>query len=108
MFFFSLLLLLLLLLFFFFASFFFSSCQGGLVPGHVLIVPVSHQQRYSELTKEGITEAERYKESFSRCLYIYNITTVTINRILIDRIFDQLTDLFDRLTYGIERTNRPN
>lgn len=41
--------------------------QGGLVPGHVLIVPVSHQQRYSELSKEGAREAERYKDSFSRC-----------------------------------------
>lgn len=40
--------------------------QGGLVPGHVLIVPVSHQQRYSELSPEGAKEAERYKESFSR------------------------------------------
>ncbi|CAM9934677.1 unnamed protein product [Ectocarpus sp. 13 AM-2016] len=40
-----------------------------LVPGHVLIVPVSHQQRYSELSAEGAKEAERYKESFKRyCL----------------------------------------
>ncbi|CAN0403415.1 unnamed protein product, partial [Ectocarpus sp. 13 AM-2016] len=35
-------------------------------PGHVLIVPVSHQQRYSELSAEGAKEAERYKESFKR------------------------------------------
>lgn len=40
--------------------------QGGLVPGHVLIVPVSHQQRYSELSAEGAKEAERYKDSFKR------------------------------------------
>ncbi|CAM9931391.1 unnamed protein product [Ectocarpus sp. 6 AP-2014] len=43
--------------------------KGGLVPGHVLIVPVSHQQRYSELSAEGAKEAEQYKESFKRyCL----------------------------------------
>lgn len=37
------------------------------MPGHVLIVPVSHQQRYSELSAAGAKEAERYKESFRRC-----------------------------------------
>ncbi|CAN0394013.1 unnamed protein product, partial [Scytosiphon promiscuus] len=40
--------------------------QGGLVPGHVLIIPVSHQQRYSDLSEEGAKEAERFKDSFSR------------------------------------------
>ena len=42
------------------------SFQGGLVPGHVLIVPVSHQQRYSDLSETGAREAERYKESFAK------------------------------------------
>lgn len=40
--------------------------QGGLVPGHVLIIPVSHQQRYSDMSPEGARETERYKESFSK------------------------------------------
>ncbi|CAM9607667.1 unnamed protein product [Scytosiphon promiscuus] len=40
--------------------------KGGLVPGHVLIIPVSHQQRYSDLSEEGAKEAERFKDSFSR------------------------------------------